>query len=374
MQKNLRLPLLLLALIASVHAFYAQTDYSTIDARAREVAFPKGQNTNRLATDLTANLKTEKEKVRAIFVWITDNIKYDIKTAMDEDAEAETVIEKQIPVNVLKAKKAVCAGYANLFDALCAAACIASLRVNGLSKNNRGRVSRIGHAWNVVRTDGDWGLIDATWGAGGVDEDDRSFTPHFNEQFFLGTPDVFLLNHYPDDPLFQLRSNPMDLPTFKLKPEERATAATEKKTAAPVMFPSPKDSLNAFVALDSNARQMNSWSRMLRFDPNDGYANFYLARYHYNIAVEYFNAYTAEMNRLSLNRLRPTLAIWKNLSEILSKVHFNLDKAQQFASNVQPGHKTFRSNSMLRREVDSKQKICANAQKRVDDMKAGIKE
>jgi uncharacterized protein (TIGR03000 family) len=39
------------------------------------------------------------------------------------------------------------------------------------------------HAWNAVKLDGEWHLVDATWGAGGIK--DKQFVKKFKDYYFL---------------------------------------------------------------------------------------------------------------------------------------------------------------------------------------------
>lgn len=58
-------------------------------------------------------------------------------------------------------KKAVCQGYADAFYYLCTLAGIDSVLVFGDTIDENGKI--IPHAWNVVRIEGDWYQVDATW-------------------------------------------------------------------------------------------------------------------------------------------------------------------------------------------------------------------
>lgn len=57
-------------------------------------------------------------------------------------------------------KLAVCQGYAEAFSLLCHKAGIQTEMVYGIADNGQSRES---HAWNIVRIDGVWYQIDATW-------------------------------------------------------------------------------------------------------------------------------------------------------------------------------------------------------------------
>src|ERR1700739_3628644 len=70
-------------LITGTHCF-SQTDFSTydfskVDSFALTVKL-KHDNYFKLAKDLTDTFSNDRDKVRAIFRWITGNIEYDYKT------------------------------------------------------------------------------------------------------------------------------------------------------------------------------------------------------------------------------------------------------------------------------------------------------
>lgn len=281
-------------------------DFAKVDAQARSTPFPKGQDTRALAQALSEGCATEKEKVRAYFVWIANNIKYDIKSFENRgSADPQEQQDKQLPQRVLRTKKAVCAGYSNLLLALCEASGIKALRADGITKDYRGTVSRAGHAWCLVRADGVWGFIDATWGAGDVDLDKGKYHEHFKEIYFFPAPEVFIADHFPYDPLFQMLPAPLTLEQFK---QAKLGAATPKPAATPRDgFAHLADSLNAFVALDSVASLLSTGKRTLGIDPASNYGLYHLGYYYYEEGEKAMSAYIAASTERQKNRTRATV-------------------------------------------------------------------
>lgn len=58
--------------------------------------------------------------------------------------------------------RSVCAGYANAFNMLCSACGLESAILSGPTKEN----CKCAHAWNMVKLDGEWYLVDVTWADG----------------------------------------------------------------------------------------------------------------------------------------------------------------------------------------------------------------
>src|SRR5262249_17993037 len=73
------------------------------------------------------------------------------------------------------------------------------------------------HAWNAVKLDGRWHLIDATWGAGSA-EAKKGFVKALEEHWFLTPPDQFVLSHLPTDPARQFLTVPVDEDTYRKWP------------------------------------------------------------------------------------------------------------------------------------------------------------
>lgn len=160
--------------------------------------------------------KTDREKARALFRWITDRVAY------GPPGEGE-----KSPGEVLSRREAVCFGYAGLFAALCKAAGLECVVVEGFGK---GRTYTVGdpvegppnHAWNAVKADGRWNLVDCTWGAGRTEGDGR-FVPRFDPFYFFTPPERFAEDHLPLDPRWQLLDRPLSREAFEALPHLQST-------------------------------------------------------------------------------------------------------------------------------------------------------
>jgi len=125
------------------------------------------------------------------------------------------------PLGVLKSRKAICDGYANLFEALCQHAKVEAVKIPGFAKGagyvpgTRGRGEP--HAWNAVKLDGKWQLLDATWGAGFVKN--QAFVKEFNPFFFEPQPEQMIFSHLPKEPRWQLLAEPISAEVFEAQPK-----------------------------------------------------------------------------------------------------------------------------------------------------------
>lgn len=158
-------------------------------------------------------------QVRAIYSWVTNNIKYDHAALVDG------VTRDNDAVQVFKSKKAVCHGQAVLFKAFCDELKIKCHVVNGPVKTRfieDGKL--VEHAWNAVEIHGKWHLLDCTWGCMVDNEKNevRLDLYTLNEFYFLTDPELLILNHFTKDPDWQLLKTPKTLEQFVKEPNYSA--------------------------------------------------------------------------------------------------------------------------------------------------------
>jgi len=178
------------------------TEFEPIDRHALNAPAAATRKVSDLARYLIANAGDEREKARAIFRWLTANIEYDTEGYLKGDYGDLT------PEGVLRSRKAVCSGYAGLFASLGEAAGLEVSMISGYSKGygySQGDAlpSRPNHAWNAVKIEGRWLLLDATWGAGYLN-DKRRFVRQLENHYFLTDPHRFIYDHLPEDARWQL--------------------------------------------------------------------------------------------------------------------------------------------------------------------------
>lgn len=187
---------------------------------------------DQLARELTSGLFSEREKVGAIFNWITGNISYKVSSRIgntqawrrrlvieDEDASIPLKpLDERVAESVLMRREAVCDGYARLFKTLCQYAGIRAEVVNGYARGSSNRGFRSNHSWNAVLIDGRWYLVDATWAAGYVGYFGDTFVRSYDARYFLAPPEQFIQDHYPEDPYWTLIPEAPAPPEFKWGP------------------------------------------------------------------------------------------------------------------------------------------------------------
>lgn len=207
-------------LLISAGTIQAQ-DFAKVDAAVKN--YPAFSDTDKFAAKVNADFKRDDEKARAIFTWIATHIKYDLaaygvnerpvafsyKTQEEKEAKQKQ-FKEDLAQKTLKSKKGVCEGYATLFMVVARKAGLESEFIPGTSKSHPSHIGSApgasDHAWNAVKVGGEWKLLDTTWGAGVVTGAKPQFGFKFNDKYFFTDPNLFFLNHFPDDKKWLLTS------------------------------------------------------------------------------------------------------------------------------------------------------------------------
>lgn len=187
----------------------AASDYAVVDEYARATPESAATSIASLTAQLTPQGMPAPDRARAIFTWITYNITYDVSCLGLSQSAPE----------VLRSRRAVCAGYATLFQALAEAAGLDAVVVRGVAKGAGPRAAcaddgLIIHDWNAVKINDTWRLVDCAWGAGQLDENGR-FSLRFEEHYFFTPPEALIFDHFPDDPQWQFLPHPLTREEFR---------------------------------------------------------------------------------------------------------------------------------------------------------------
>ncbi len=205
---------LLFALLLSITFLKAQ-ELNKIDAIVSQ--YPKTFNeTEELATLINNDFDNDKDKARAIFSWIANNVKYDVDTHFSKKKKKRIKYKNKIDKALKESKQririenkalsehlAVDEGYAILYKRLCELTGLYGYIVKGTAKLRTydiGRIPRMqSYSWNVVQIDKEWFFVDATLGSGTLDYLEKTYQPNFNDKYFFTPPELFFLNHFPKD-------------------------------------------------------------------------------------------------------------------------------------------------------------------------------
>jgi hypothetical protein len=211
----MKLSLKILALMLWSITGQAQADFSSVDTITRKVPKSGYSIPEVLALELCKNLKDDRDKARVIFTWLAENIRYDLDAspANDSKAASQEEYEDKRLKKAYKSGRGVCMDYALLYQRMAQAVGLECVFIPGHSKGSvYGGWEK--HAWNAVKMEGQWKLLDATWGAGHVRED-KKFHPVFQPGYFFTEPRIFALDHFPDEEKWQCMDTPISEASFK---------------------------------------------------------------------------------------------------------------------------------------------------------------
>lgn len=218
-------------LIFSFQFILAQ-DYNTVDSKVD--TYPKQfRSIEYFAKRIDKDFTTDLDKVRAAYYWISNNIGYDYKGRKEVifskspskyrkggTIDLYNANRKKYAENSLQTKKAICAGYSELLKYTLLELEIEAEVIIGYAKTNTGEIGRIAidtdHAWNAVKIDNEWKLIDATWSTGNTLENQGEL--NFSDEYFLIDPEKMILNHYPKNPKWQLLKEHVKKSTYSYWP------------------------------------------------------------------------------------------------------------------------------------------------------------
>ncbi|MGC4101603.1 transglutaminase domain-containing protein [Ferruginibacter sp.] len=145
---------------------------------------------------IAKHFSTSLQKARAVFYWVASTVQYDwlgfrnnfILPIFNEDENAAVTF---------KNKRGVCQNYSNLYKYMCKKIGVECKTILGWGKNFpiciTGDIDKDpNHAWNAVKTNKGWMLLDATWAC-------RDTTGKVDSYWFNTAPEEFIYNHFPED-------------------------------------------------------------------------------------------------------------------------------------------------------------------------------
>lgn|GEM_PF-1232034 len=278
--------LMLLALSLSFRAFSQNMPgkkADTIDQRLYNYAlnspYDVAQDIDKLVTYLQQAASGKKDIVKTFSYWIMQNISYDIEGFLTGTVNTEGVN------GTLATKKGICQDYSELFKAMCDRAGIPCYVIAGYAKafdyQAGKKFDKTNHAWNIVKVDGIYYLLDLTWSSGYVQYANDSWHYYIKpdaSQLFTA-PEVFVEKHLPADPQWQLLGHPVSMNAFMNYYSSRDML---NNSTGVLNF---AESIRQYEQLDKNSQELKSADNAYNFYPV--LADY--AYHYYNRAVDFSN-------------------------------------------------------------------------------------
>lgn len=196
-----------------------------LDPVVAEMPESEQTSVDAVGTYLAARITDKKQLVKALHDYVVNRLHYDYDALKLIEAGDYERTPEQTADAVFAARTGVCEGYSRLMVALGKAAGVEIAFVTGYIRDSRRRLAvsddpwdggalklleGVGHAWNAVKLDGQWYLIDATW--------DDSKSGDIETTYLFVPPRLMAYDHYPEDPNWQLLEEPLSLGDFVRQP------------------------------------------------------------------------------------------------------------------------------------------------------------
>ena len=207
-------------------------NFDTVDAKV--LTYPRFNTVEDLTNQIEKDFKTDADKARAAFFWIAKNIRYNLKEYYNPrkrsyrfkySSETDRIqkiqaINDSFIAATFKSKMGVCEEYAQSFKKICDLLNIEAAVIKGNVRNDAREIGVISnttnHAWNAVKIDGKWQILDATWAAGY--EYNGKWVRKFNEYFYNIPTNKIFKTHYPKEAIWILHFGRMSLEEFYNQP------------------------------------------------------------------------------------------------------------------------------------------------------------
>jgi hypothetical protein len=241
--------------------------------RAENTPENLNKNIPALVKYLMEEIQSEQDKAYVLFVWLTNYLEYDHQ-AINIDRRINRSI-----YDILNRKKGICFDYATLYQRLCEEADIVCYRVDGYAFGQlgpRSLPSTPNHSWNAIFINNEWHLLDPTWGF----VTDELAVKH-QTNYFLTPPELFILNHLPANPIWQLLDCIISKEAF-----EKGTASIQRAIDSSKECISFSDSLSVFSGQSFIEQRLWEAEATWRFHPSTDNRRFYAqVVFDYGVAI-----------------------------------------------------------------------------------------
>ncbi|CAG8616214.1 8782_t:CDS:2 [Dentiscutata erythropus] len=177
------------------HLDLSEHDFTKVDAHARGTPDSEACSVEQLSKHLTSCWEDHLDKLRSIYVWVTEHIEFDCEDSGD--------VKNHSADETLKKRKG---GFSELFNELATHAELKTWKIKGktrgIDEESAGSKESVDckeadHTWNATIYKGEYLFIDCAWGAGRMNG--KQFEKYFEPFYFLTPPIQFIYSHFPDE-------------------------------------------------------------------------------------------------------------------------------------------------------------------------------
>ena len=197
-------------------------------------SYPNFSNAKDLADKIKKDFTSENDMVRAGFYWISKNIRYNLEEyynptrkgysfsyfTEEEKQQKLQKIKDDLVANTFKFKKGICEEYAQSLKKIYDLLEIESEVIKGNVRNNVSEIGKIkfstNHAWNIVKLNNKWIILDATWAAGYIYN--GKWKKDFDDYYYDIPKEKIFKTHLPEDAVWVLRFGRITKEEFYFQP------------------------------------------------------------------------------------------------------------------------------------------------------------
>ena len=204
-----------LSLMAICMPFYGEAQpssnrYARVDAAILSIPDEYTKKEDTFAEYINRKFKGDEAKMRAIYVWMTHRMAYNVFTTFTSRNEVYSE-EKEVQ-ETLSTRKGVCRQFALLFKTLAGKVGIKAYLIDGYGKSGNVVLPEV-HEWCVAQVNGEWYFFDPTYDTGYIE--DYRFVSAPDDVYFKQLPERFIPTHMPFDPLWQFLKRPYSYSEFE---------------------------------------------------------------------------------------------------------------------------------------------------------------
>jgi len=264
-------------ILVSLYSVKAQeptfNEYGKIDRQVERIPDSLSNNIIHLHQYLDSISVGDQERIRAFYMWIITNIKYEDQVELLYDKNLLFYMGSNnsvSPVSVLKKKKAVCEGFSKLFQFFCMQSGIEAYTIGGYISKKGALQDRATHSWNVAKINNEWRFFDLTWAYASLE---YTGIKRSTNEFFMVSPSEFVLSHLPLVPMWQFLETPVPIYVFNMG-DELITSYLKKKKP----HYNYEDSLKTYRQLSIKERSLKTANEIYKTNPSNKF----------NRAIEYY--------------------------------------------------------------------------------------
>jgi len=318
-----KLAIIIILTLGSLELVQAQKPtfgkYGNIDRHLNRTPDSISNNIVLLHDYLVAPAESDEDKIRAFYMWIITNIKYEDQVELMYHPKLFFYMGSNncsSPVCVLKKRKAVCEGFSKLFQFFCIYSGLESYTIGGYITKNGALQDRATHSWNVVKINDKWRFFDLSWANAILHHSEIKSNTN---KFFMVPPEEFIVSHLPIIPMWQFLNTPISIQIFNAG-EESIKKYLNGTTSPNYNY---TDTLVQFNQMSGARQRLKTAKEIYRTNPNNKF-NLAIEYYRYAKNMRNFDGEIDSQNYYRLIKAREkmqlAIALFTSSSDISSQI------------------------------------------------------